>query len=78
MLEALHGQGAGQALVDGVADICPDFATMTIAWALGGVQARPGLDLQTRTFVCIAAGGPATRNALEVAKQVFAAEVGAR
>jgi 4-carboxymuconolactone decarboxylase len=110
LLEKLHGGHAGEALINDVKEICPDFATMSVEWALGGVMARPGLDLLTRTFVVIAscatlgfagpqlaahieaalalgatrtqiveallqltfyAGGPATRNALGVAEQVF-------
>ena len=86
---------------------------MTIEGALGGIMARPGLDLVTRTLVLIAslvtighavpqlraqieaalkigatpeqivetilqltfyAGGPAVRNALVLAKDVFAAQ----
>lgn len=36
-------------------DICPDFVTMTLEWALAGVMNRPGLDLVTREFLLIAA-----------------------
>jgi alkylhydroperoxidase/carboxymuconolactone decarboxylase family protein YurZ len=46
---------AGEAIVAEMRDICPFFAEMTIDWALGGVMARPGLDLLTRQFVLIAA-----------------------
>lgn len=55
LLEHLHGGEAGRQLVDSLQDICPDFATMTIDWALGGIMARPGLDLLTREFLLIAA-----------------------
>jgi 4-carboxymuconolactone decarboxylase len=55
LLEQLHGGHAGEAIVDEMRDICPYFAEMTIDWALGGVMARPGLDLLTRQFVLIAA-----------------------
>jgi len=54
LLERLHGGHAGEAMVAEMADICPSFAEMTIDWALGGVMARPGLDLLTRQFVLIA------------------------
>lgn len=54
LLERLHGDGAAQALTDDMADLCPDFVDMTIEWALGGVMARPGLDLVTRELVVIA------------------------
>ena len=55
LLSLLHGGHAGEALVKDVADVCPDFATMTIEWALAGVMARPDLDLLTRQYVVIAA-----------------------
>jgi 4-carboxymuconolactone decarboxylase len=54
LLERLHGGHAGEAMVAEMRDICPAFADMTIDWALGGVMARPGLDLLTRQFVLIA------------------------
>lgn len=55
LLERLHGGGAGQALVAEMADICPAFADMSIEWAMGGIMARPGLDLRTRELVLVAA-----------------------
>jgi 4-carboxymuconolactone decarboxylase len=54
LLERLHGGHAGEAMVAEMRDLCPFFADMTIDWALGGVMARPGLDLLTRQFVVIA------------------------
>jgi 4-carboxymuconolactone decarboxylase len=54
LLERLHGGHAGEAMVADMRDICPAFSDMTIEWALGGVMARPGLDLLTRHFVVIA------------------------
>jgi len=54
LLEQLHGGEAGQQLVDSMREICPDFATMTIEWALAGIMARPGLDLLTRELLLIA------------------------
>ena len=55
LLAKLHGGHAGQALVANLADVCPDFATMTTDWALAGVMARPHLELLTRQYVVIAA-----------------------
>jgi len=55
LLERLHGGHAGEAMVAEMSDICPDFADMSIEWALGGVMARPGLDLVTRQLVVVAA-----------------------
>ena len=55
LLAQIHGGHAGEALVAAQRDICPDFATMSIEWAMGGIMARPGLDLKTRQLVTIAA-----------------------
>jgi 4-carboxymuconolactone decarboxylase len=55
LLSQLHGGHAGEALVQDVADVCPDFAIMTVEWALAGVMARPHLDLLTRQYIVIAA-----------------------
>jgi 4-carboxymuconolactone decarboxylase len=55
LLEHLHGGHAGEAIVNEMRGICPFFAEMTVDWALGGVMARPGLDLVTRQLVVIAA-----------------------
>lgn len=55
LLERLHGGGSGEQLVSSLEDVCPDFATMTIEWALAGIMARPGLDLVTRELLLIAA-----------------------
>src|SRR3954468_8723672 len=54
LLQRLHGGGAGEQLVESLKEICPDFAVMTIEWALAGIMARPGLDLLTREFLLIA------------------------
>jgi len=55
LLARLHGGHSGEQLVASLEDICPDFATMTIEWALAGVMGRPGLDLTTRQLLLIAA-----------------------
>jgi 4-carboxymuconolactone decarboxylase len=55
LLARLHGGHAGEAIVADMQDLCPFFAEMTIDWALGGVMARPGLDLVTRQLVLVAA-----------------------
>jgi 4-carboxymuconolactone decarboxylase len=54
LLAKLHGGHAGEAMVAEMRDICPDFADMSVEWALGGVLARPGLDLVTRELVLVA------------------------
>lgn len=55
LLHRLHGGHSGEQLVASLEDICPDFATMTIEWALAGVMDRPGLDLVTRQLLLVAA-----------------------
>jgi 4-carboxymuconolactone decarboxylase len=54
LLNQLHGGTAGEQMVEAMKGICPDFATMTIEWAMAGIMARPGLDLLTREYVVIA------------------------
>jgi 4-carboxymuconolactone decarboxylase len=54
LLNQLHGGMAGEALVNNLKDVCPDFVDMTIEWAMQGVMARPGLDLLTREYLLIA------------------------
>ena len=55
LLNQLHGGHAGEQMIEAMKGICPDFATMSIDWAMGGIMARPGLDLKTRQLVTIAA-----------------------
>ncbi len=54
LLNKLHGGQSGEQMVAAMKDICPDFATMTIEWAMAGIMARPGLDLLTREYLLIA------------------------
>ena len=54
LLNQLHGGEAGGQMVEAMKDICPDFATMTIEWAMAGIMGRPGLDLLTREYLLIA------------------------
>jgi 4-carboxymuconolactone decarboxylase len=54
LLNRLHGGQAGEKMDEAQKDICPDFATMTIEWAMAGIMARPGLDLLTREYLVIA------------------------
>jgi len=55
LLRRLHGAHWGEQLVASLRDVCPDFADMTIEWAIHGVMSRPGLDLVTRELLLIAA-----------------------
>jgi 4-carboxymuconolactone decarboxylase len=54
LLEQLHGGHAGEAMVNELKDICPDFVDMTLEWALTGIMGRPGLDLLTRELLLVA------------------------
>jgi 4-carboxymuconolactone decarboxylase len=54
LLNYLHGGRAGEQMVENLKDVCPDFVTMTIEWAMAGIMARPGLDLLTREYLLIA------------------------
>jgi len=54
LLRRLHGGHSGEQLMASLNKVCPDFATMTIEWALAGVMGRPGLDLITRELLLIA------------------------
>lgn len=64
-LEQLFGDGAADALISDMAGLCPDFAEMSIEWALGGIASRPGLDRVTRELVviasCVTLGHPVTQ-----------------
>ncbi len=54
LLKKLHGGHAGEAIIESLKDICPDFATMTIEWAFGSIFNRSGLDIKTRELAIIA------------------------
>jgi 4-carboxymuconolactone decarboxylase len=54
LLKKLHGGHAGEAILDGLKDICPDYATMTIEWAFGSIFSRKELDIKTRELAIIA------------------------
>ena len=54
MLATIDGDG-GQAVVDSLSDIAPDFSRYLIEFAFGDIYARPGLDLRSREVATIAA-----------------------
>ena len=54
LLNHLHGEHSGAAIVEGLKDICPDLATMTIEWGFGVILSREELDLKTRELAIIA------------------------
>jgi 4-carboxymuconolactone decarboxylase len=46
---------AGQAVIDSLADIAPDFARYLFEFPFGDIYSRPGLDLRSREIATIAA-----------------------
>lgn len=53
LLNELHGKHTGQALVDAVGDICPDYPDLTAEFAFGHIFSRPGLSIKTRELIVI-------------------------
>lgn len=53
-LAAIDGE-AGQAVIEALADIAPDFATYVLEFPFGDIYSRPGLDLRAREIATIAA-----------------------
>ena len=54
MLRRVDGKG-GEAVVESLRDIAPDFARYLIEFPFGDIYARPGLDLKSREIAVIAA-----------------------
>lgn len=54
LLDQIDG-AAGQAVIDSLAGIAPDFARMLFEFPFGDIYARPGLDLRAREIATIAA-----------------------
>jgi 4-carboxymuconolactone decarboxylase len=46
---------AGQAVIESLADIAPDFARYLFEFPFGDIYSRPGLDLRSREIATIAA-----------------------
>ena len=53
-LRQIDGEG-GIKVVEGLADIAPDFARLLIEFPFGDVYSRPGLDLRSREIAVVAA-----------------------
>ena len=53
-LTRIDGAG-GQAVIDALADIAPDFATYLLEFPFGDIYSRPGLDLRSREIAVVAA-----------------------
>ena len=54
MLRQVDGKG-GEAVLESLKDIAPDFARYLIEFPFGDIYARPGLDLKSREIAVIAA-----------------------
>lgn len=54
MLQRVDGKG-GDAVVNSLKDIAPDFARYLIEFPFGDIYARPGLDFRSREIATIAA-----------------------
>lgn len=54
MLQRVDGKG-GDAVVNSLKDIAPDFARYLIEFPFGDIYTRPGLDLRSREIATIAA-----------------------
>ena len=54
MLQQVDGKG-GEAVVNSLKDIAPDFARNLLEFPFGDIYARPGLDLRSREIATVAA-----------------------
>lgn len=54
MLQKVDGKG-GEAVVNSLKDIAPDFARYLLEFPFGDIYARPGLDLRSREIATVAA-----------------------
>lgn len=54
MLQKVDGKG-GDAVIESLQDITPDFAQYLIEFPFGDIYSRPGLDLRSREIATVAA-----------------------
>ncbi|MCD7983264.1 MAG: carboxymuconolactone decarboxylase family protein [Desulfovibrio sp.] len=54
VLRQVDGKG-GEAMVESLRDIAPDFARYLVEFPFGDIYARPGLDLKNREIATVAA-----------------------
>ena len=54
LLQQVDGKG-GDAVVESLKDIAPDFARYLIEFPFGDIYSRPGLDLRSREIATVAA-----------------------
>ena len=55
LCQKLHGEHSGEAVVSLLEQVCPDYVAMNMEWAYAGITSRPGLALETRALILIAA-----------------------
>ncbi|HEX7792988.1 MAG TPA: carboxymuconolactone decarboxylase family protein [Vicinamibacterales bacterium] len=55
LCQRLHGAHSGEAIVALLKRVCPDYVEMNMEWAYAGITGRPGLPLETRALILIAA-----------------------
>lgn|SRR5689334_5218923 len=55
LCQKLHGAHSGAGLVAMLREVCPDYVAMNMEWAYAGITGRPGLALETRALVLVAA-----------------------
>ena len=55
LLQTLHGTHSGEQIVAVLNRVCPDYVDMNVEWAYAGITGRPGLALETRTLILLAA-----------------------
>ena len=54
MLQKVDGKG-GDAVIESLQDIAPDFARYLLEFPFGDIYSRPGLDLRSREIATVAA-----------------------
>jgi 4-carboxymuconolactone decarboxylase len=55
LCQKLHGAHSGAEIVAMLERVCPDYIAMNMEWAYTGITGRPGLALETRALILIAA-----------------------
>jgi len=55
LCQKLHGAHSGGEIVSILEQVCPDYIAMNMEWAYAGITGRPGLPLETRALILIAA-----------------------
>jgi 4-carboxymuconolactone decarboxylase len=55
LCQKLHSAHSGEEIVATLKRVCPDYVGMNMEWAYAGITGRPGLALETRALILIAA-----------------------